>query len=143
MPFTNSSNLIAALVASVDRLRNDGGQIGLAARIAERREWTARIRERLGQLGFRVTAPATIAAPAVISFEPPEDIDPAELGQWLEDQGFFLSHRSAYLERRGILQICLMGEVHWSEIAALLAVLAKRVGREEPARSQAVHAAQG
>jgi len=124
VPFTHSSNLIAALAVAARRLEHEG----IAARIASRRRLHNMLRPRLEAAGCRVVAPPEIAAPTVITFEPPAGNSACELGEWLMERGFALNHRSVYLERRNLIQVCLLGAVHRSSIAALAAAIDERLG---------------
>jgi hypothetical protein len=76
-------------------------------------------------------APPEIAAPAVITFEPPAPVTADELGQWLLRRRFALSYRSGYLRRRNLMQVCLLGDVRRSSIAALAAAIDQRLGTAE------------
>lgn len=116
VPFTTSTNLVSALVASLGRLRRKDG-------FAERRKLAAWLRPRLCELGFSVMAPEEIAAPMVLTLVPPAGVQAWALGEALEERGIWLSYRSGYLMERNLLQICLMGEHGRAELQELLAVL--------------------
>ena len=120
-PFTHSSNLIAALHVAARRFANEG----VAARVASRQHLHDLLRPRLEALG--------LSAPAVLSFEPPAGVAAGALGAWLEERGFALSHRSGYLERRNLIQVCLLGAVHRAAIAALATAIDERLGAPHPA----------
>lgn len=122
VPFTASSNLLAALGRA---LEIDGAEGGRRARLA------AELRPRIERLGFRCLAPCEIAAPWVLTLVPNEGTSAFALGERLEAQGFLLSYRSGYLVRRNWLQVCLMGEHAPTALDALLDRLAA-LGRGVP-----------
>lgn len=113
-PFTASSNLLQALSASLDR----------ATAVRRRAELARRLRPRLEALGFTVLAPLALASPAVLSLLPPPPWRAFALGEALDERGFLLSYRSDYLERRNLIQVCLMGEHSLREGEAFLDALA-------------------
>lgn len=99
-PFTASSNLLAALGASLDR----AGAPRLRAELGRR------LRPRLEALGCTILAPLAISSPVVITLHPPRPVRAFDLGALLESRGVLLSYRSDYLVRRNLLQVCLLGE---------------------------------
>ncbi|HYX24261.1 MAG TPA: aminotransferase class V-fold PLP-dependent enzyme [Thermoanaerobaculia bacterium] len=116
VPFTTSTNLVAALAASLARFaRRDG--------FAARRRLAAWLRPRLEAFGFAILAPEPIAAPMVLTLLPPPGVTALALGEALEERGIWLSYRSGYLLERNLLQVCLMGEHHRWELEELLRVL--------------------
>lgn len=120
VPFTTSTNLVAALAASLARFAEDDGFV-------HRRELAAWLRPRLEELGFAVLARAEIAAPMVLTLLPPPGFRAVALGEALEEQGIWLSYRSGYLVERDLLQVCLMGEHDRGELEELLGALAELV----------------
>lgn len=103
VPFTHSSNLMSALNSAVHHLIANP-----PFEIIERRN--QRLREELLRLGFDVMTPPDYSSPAVISIIVPPPASSMAIGEDLERQGHLLSYRSAYLQQRNIIQICLMGE---------------------------------
>ncbi|HEV7667362.1 MAG TPA: aminotransferase class V-fold PLP-dependent enzyme [Thermoanaerobaculia bacterium] len=116
VPFTASSNLLAALECALEIRDADDGHH--RARLAED------LRPRVERLGFRCLAAREIAAPWVLTLLPPEGTKAFDLGERLEAAGFLLSYRSGYLVRRNWLQVCLMGEHTPAALDALLDRLA-------------------
>lgn len=116
VPFTHSSNLIYALQQALIQT--------LARDFATNKGFTDRLRVRLRERNLKVVAPEEYAAPNVITFSLPEHLSSEEVGKRLEDEGFFLSYRSAYLLKRNWIQICLMGEYEPQVIDAFPEVLA-------------------
>lgn len=102
-PFTHSSNLMQALHASVTR--RPSGPLPSAAVVDDARTLRALLREH----GFQVLADDAVTSPAVTTIVLSPRISSSELGQRLEAEGFLLSHRSAYLQTRNWIQVCLMG----------------------------------
>ncbi len=112
VPFTASSNLLAALGRALELRAADDG--------CRRAALGHELRPRLEQLGFAVVAPIEGAAPWVLTLVPPEGESAYALGERLEGEGFLLSYRSGYLVRRNWLQVCLMGEHTPAALDALL-----------------------
>ena len=115
-PFTASSNLLQALSTSLDR----AAALGTSPR---RADLARRLRPRLEALGFTALAPLALASPAVLSLLPPPPWRAFALGEALDERGFLLGYRSEYLERRNLIQVCLMGEHSLREGEAFLAAL--------------------
>jgi aspartate aminotransferase-like enzyme len=111
--FTHSSNLVAALEAALENLDND---------VATERvsELSFGLREELYRHGFRLIAAPQAAAPAVLTLVPPQGFDAQTLGEQLEEAGFLVAFRSAYLTCRNWMQVCLMGNVEKRHVRALL-----------------------
>jgi len=116
VPFTHSSNLLAALCQALRLL-------GPEARFPKIRESHARLRSELESMGLTVMAPPEQAAPAVLSIPLPPGISSVALGEELERRGYLLSFRSGYLVARNIIQICLMGHVTDGQCAGLVEAL--------------------
>ncbi|MEP7013648.1 MAG: aminotransferase class V-fold PLP-dependent enzyme [Acidobacteriota bacterium] len=114
VPFTASSNLLAALGSA---LEIGGREDGRRARLA------ADLRPRIERMGFSCLAPVETAAPWVLTLIPPDGTSAFALGERLEAEGFLLSYRSGYLVRRNWLQICWMGEHAPAALDALLDAL--------------------
>jgi len=126
VPYTQSSNLLAALEAALD--------IDWPARWQSVSEADAFLREAL----VNETSAAGDAAPWQLLVSGPEAmpgvltlvLDPSlrasRLGPWLERAGFKLAWQSGYLQDRNQLQICLMGA--WSQAALDLLPSQLRLG---------------
>ncbi|HEY0781211.1 MAG TPA: aminotransferase class V-fold PLP-dependent enzyme [Thermoanaerobaculia bacterium] len=123
IPFTTSTNLVAALAASLARHRPRS--------FAVRRRLAAWLQPRLEDLGFSTLAPEPIASPAVLTLRPPPGVEALALGEALEDRGIWLSYRSGYLLERNLLQVCLMGEHRRGEVEELLRELTGFLAHEE------------
>ena len=120
VPFTLSSNLLAALDAG---LRRQTGE--LLARINEDGRW---LRGQLRNLGFKLVASEGDSSGAVTTIALPKSkLDSEQLGNALESQGFYTSYASGYLRERNWLQICLMGEVERPQLERLMPVLAAQM----------------
>jgi aspartate aminotransferase-like enzyme len=116
IPFTQSSNLHAALAKALDRSTSAG-------LFKEFFEFSAGLRRGLRELGFQIVAPDKHASPAVITLALPDSVSSEDVGERLESAGYLLSYRSEYLLRRNWIQICLMGELEREKTAALLSAL--------------------
>lgn len=121
VPFTLSSNLLAALNAGVSRHTEHD----LLAQIDADGRW---IRRQLLALGLTLVAAEDESIGAVTTIAlPPGVIDSIRLGRALEARGFYTSYASGYLRDRNWLQICLMGQVRRPQLESLLPVLAAQL----------------
>ena len=117
VPFTMSSNLVYALDAALDRFES--------TRIFEEvKETSVWLRRRLRDLGFRIVAADSDAAPAVTTVALPPNMSSTDLGDSLEQAGFSLSYNSEYLRARNWIQICLMGDFSRRDVEPLLDAMA-------------------
>ena len=104
VPFTQSSNLVAALRQALLALQP-------AERFAALRQLSGRLRRQLEALGFELLGSAHDCLPAVVSIVLPKALSSLRIGAEMESRGWLLSFRSGYLLERNIIQICLMGAV--------------------------------
>ena len=120
VPFTLSSNLLAALDAGLRRQTPE-----LLAQIDDDGRW---LRAQLRNLGVDLVAsePESIGAVTTIAL-PRGAIDSVRMGTALDSLGFYTSYASGYLRKRNWLQVCLMGEVCRPQLERLLPVLAAQV----------------
>ena len=126
-PFTHSSNLVAALHASLQRLYP-------ATRYESIREQSGWLRSELASLGFHIVAPEEHATPAVITIVLPRDWNAAAVGDELAEAGCLVSYQSAYLLKRNWIQVCLMGEYTRPMLGTLMLLMR----RYRPVRRPAV-----
>lgn len=92
VPFTHSSNFIYALQEAL--------RLTLAKDFFINSKFAARLRGSLRALNIKVIAADECAAPNVITFELPRHLSSEVVGKRLEDEGYLLSYRSAYLLER-------------------------------------------
>jgi len=104
VPYTHSSNLIAALQQALLELN-------VSRRFESIRSQHELLRQKLSAYGIPIMATEYCAAPAVISLQLPRNTSSRSLGEKLERRGFMLSYCSEYLLERNIIQICLMGKL--------------------------------
>ncbi len=116
VPFTQSSNLLSALLAALKRFESN-------APFAETADLASWLRPRLRELGFHILAPDEHASPAVITIVFPESLRSQQVGDELQGAGLWLSYQSEYLRRRNWVQICLMGDCPRSSLVPLLTEL--------------------
>ncbi len=102
VPFTQSSNLVAALDAAMN--------IDWPKRWRDIAAADRQLREGLQRRGLCVVAQDGVAMPGVISVA----LDPralsARLARRMERSGYRLAYQSNYLTKRNWVQLCLMGE---------------------------------
>ncbi len=129
VPFTQSSNLMAALVAALRRLENDDA----VHRTAELGRWvrTQMAERQLPPMGSRSAVPERIS-PAVTTIELPPSLAARAVGDALQAAGFHISYESEYLIARNWIQICLMGAFERRNVEALLLALDKIMARMGP-----------
>jgi aspartate aminotransferase-like enzyme len=118
VPFTTCTNLVSALAASLARTAQRDG-------FAHRRRLASWLRPRLEDLGFAILAPEPIAAPMVLTLQPPPGLSALDLGEALEERNVWVSYRSGYLLERNLFQVCLMGEHRRRGLEELLETLAE------------------
>ena len=116
VPFTHSSNLIAALRVAAERaLRADT--------FAETAALSAWLRGALRARGFALVAPEHAASPGILTIALPPQVASDLLGERLAAAGFELSFRSGYLKRRNWIQIAVMGQCTRANLERLLDAL--------------------
>lgn len=120
VPFTLSSNLLAALDAGLARQSEH-----LLSHIDHEGRW---LRQQLRDLGLPLVAAEEESAGAVTTIALPGDaLEARQMGRSLEAHGFYTSYASGYLRQRNWLQICLMGETDHAQLERLLPVLAAQL----------------
>jgi aspartate aminotransferase-like enzyme len=120
VPFTHSSNLLAALDQSL--------ALTCWARKFERvRQASVQLRAALREYGLPPLAAETDAAPGITTVALPGEVSAKDVATELSKHGFHIAHRSEYLRRRNWLQICLMGEFDVTVLGRLPGLLAAQV----------------
>lgn len=119
VPYTQSSNLIAALDAALAR--------DWPLRWQQVADADRSLRARLRNLGLAIVADDAVAMPGVITLALPPHLSSQRLARRMERSGYQLASRSEYLVRRNWLQICLMGEWAPAAMDILSDVLAAHV----------------
>lgn len=112
VPFTQSSNLLDALHASLT-------QTDWPARIAQRAHDGRWLRSALEAAGLRVLAPTESASPIVHTIPLPAAVSAIDVGLNLRARGWQVGFESSYLRARNWLQLCLMGEYDETALRAL------------------------
>jgi len=103
VPFTQSSNLIAALHVALQRDDWDARFRGLAART----EWLC---AQLRQRGLPIVAPSAHQSPGVVTIALPAHVRSADVAAALQRDGVAVAAHSSYLLDRNWIQISLMSE---------------------------------
>ncbi len=116
VPYTLSSNLIYALKESIENT-------DFERRFGTLRELSLWLRGKLRHLGFLIIASEENFSPSLTTIVLPPQISSRELGERLEREGFFLSWRSVYLQKRNWIQISLMDECSKKNLLLLLKLL--------------------
>jgi len=126
VPFTQSSNLVCALDAAIQRLDLPAPVETLAALAG----W---LRRRLTLLGFDLVGRDASPAPGVITIALPATISSLDAAAALEQAGCEIGARSRYLVERNWIQIALMGagvsKAALSALSILLFVTCERLHR--------------
>ncbi|WP_203333713.1 aminotransferase class V-fold PLP-dependent enzyme [Planococcus beigongshangi] len=118
IPYTHSSNLVAALHTALNRIDLDTRQqTGHAAR------------EMLGNAGFTVLGDNSYS-PGILTIPLPALISSDEIGTQLKEEGIIVSYESDYLLERNWIQFALMGELTLADFGNALAVLRKTIRRK-------------
>ena len=131
VPFTHSSNLIDALRVALTETPwpvkfTDVARDGLDLR--------ERLRAQLAPLGCQLIADQHHVSPAITTVALPSRTSARKVGEALEQAGFLLSYRSAFLLERNWIQLCLMGvysAAHCAAVVAALAIAVARFGRSD------------
>jgi aspartate aminotransferase-like enzyme len=120
VPFTHSSNLLAALDAALDRFETDEP-------FAKLSEFANLVRPGLRRLGWAPLVEEPLATPAVITIALTNGYRAADIGASLEKQGLVIAHHSEYLAQRNWFQVSLMGHRTPEPFECLLAALGRLV----------------
>ena len=121
VPFTHSSNLVAALEAALIRFDSPSPFVRLA-------EMSAWFRCRLRSIGIPVLVDGPEASPAVVTIPLPPSLSAKLVGDALRKQGLVVAYQSEYLVHRNWLQVSLMGQCSEDRLERLLAALGRRLG---------------
>jgi aspartate aminotransferase-like enzyme len=117
IPFTHSSNLVAALDVALQRFVTNEPFQHMAALSA----W---LRPRLRELGLPMLVDNRWATPAIVTIPLPPDLSAIAIGDALQQYGLLVSYQSEYLVSRNWLQIGLMGHCTIEHLERLLDALA-------------------
>jgi aspartate aminotransferase-like enzyme/predicted N-acetyltransferase YhbS len=123
VPFTHSSNLVAALDAALARFDDPSPY----RRLEEISSW---FRCRLRSLGIPVLVDGPEASPAVVTIPVPRSLPTRLVGDALRNQGLLVAYQSEYLVHRNWLQVSWMGQCSEAGLERLLAALERRLGAE-------------
>lgn len=118
VPFTQSSNLLAALDASLENT-------DWPMRWRRIREADAALQDGLQDAGFCIVG-ACPRMPGIMTLAIPTTVSARLLANSMARLGYLLAGHSSYLQARNWLQICLMGQ--WQD--DLLEVLPKQLARQ-------------
>ncbi|MFA5263558.1 MAG: GNAT family N-acetyltransferase [Opitutaceae bacterium] len=116
VPFTHSSNLVAALARALELATPERME-----RIGANGAW---LRKTLESHGFVPVAAEAVSCPAILSLRMKEPGAAFALGEELKARGFWLSYASKYLRERNWLQIALLGNPGREDLLRLVHSLA-------------------
>jgi aspartate aminotransferase-like enzyme/GNAT superfamily N-acetyltransferase len=115
IPFTHSSNLLAALGVALKRFD---------PRSFERHATTsAVVRAAIGSCGLRMADDGTAAALFVVTVALPPTVETAEVGDAMLARGYRIAFESHYLRARNWIQIAWMGGVDRVDVLRAVAAL--------------------
>ncbi len=120
VPFTHSSNLVAALDAALDAVEDEG-------RLPRIQRDSAWLRGELRARGLRVIAPEAAAAPGVATVEVPRGAPSTDVARALARSGYEVGARSGYLAERNWIQAALMGDYDRVALRGLPAAIAEAI----------------
>jgi len=115
IPFTQSSNLLAALTAALERF----DPLSFVRRVAT----SAAVRTAIKGCGLRIVDDGTAAAPFVVTIALPPNIGAAEAGEAMLGRGYRIAFESHYLRARNWIQIAWMGDIDGADVLAAVAAL--------------------
>jgi aspartate aminotransferase-like enzyme/predicted N-acetyltransferase YhbS len=117
IPFSHSSNLLEALLVSLEDFTT--------LTFDKVKEKYLIIRNELMTNGFRITTNEYQASPIIITIEVPNCISSVIIGESLLFQGYQLHYESAYLRERNWIQIACVGEYLEAEISKMVQLLSE------------------
>ena len=116
VPFTQSSNLVAALACALRKYDAEDPW-------HETTEMASRLRSTLADYALKVLTLPEHSSPAVTTIALGQGTCSKELGDQLRRSGFLVSYESAYLLERNWFQVCLMGATTTPDLDRLLTAL--------------------
>ena len=118
IPFTHSSNLIAALDVALRRFDTNEP----FEHVASLSSW---VRPRLRDMALPILVDGPAATPCIVTIPLPRDVSAMTIGDTLQQHGMLVSYQSEYLASRNWLQIGLMGHCSTAHLDQLLTVMAR------------------
>jgi aspartate aminotransferase-like enzyme len=112
VPFTISSNLTCALLASLKNLDID-------KKLEQTSAISGLLRRKLQQIGINPIVNKEHASPQVITIQLDKSFDSEKIGDQLKNAGFLLSYKSSYLLKHNRIQICLMSDFSTRSLKAI------------------------
>jgi len=112
VPFTILSNLVVALNASLK-------DFDIERKYARNSKVSSWLRRELRKAGLQVLTDEEYSSPAVTTIRLPHHYSSLDIGEQLEEKGFYTYYKSDYLRERNWLQICMMNEISrdiWSPL---------------------------
>jgi len=131
IPFTLSSNLLAALSASL--VHTDWQE-----KFARISRVSARLRQQLAEQNITLLAQGDDAAAGVITILLPDNVEGVTLCHSLRRNGYLLSGESSYLVARNWIQICLFGEFDEYMLDELPELIAIQIHKKQKIDNQQI-----
>jgi aspartate aminotransferase-like enzyme/predicted N-acetyltransferase YhbS len=119
IPFTQSSNLLSALGAALERF--DPRSFG------RRAATSAAVRAAIKSCGLRIVDDGSSFAPFVVTIALPANRGATEVGEAMLARGYSIAFESRYLRARNWIQIAWMGDTEPADAPAAVAALGKIV----------------
>ncbi|WP_159881898.1 GNAT family N-acetyltransferase [Paenibacillus puerhi] len=124
VPFSQSSNLLAALQAALS-VYEHGDPFGVQSARLDR------MRDAVEALGLQVLASREHQTPYMLTLVLPERLASRRLGEYMGDQGFELQYESEYLLARNWVQMACMGGLKDRDLSRMLEHLSLYVREKE------------
>jgi aspartate aminotransferase-like enzyme/predicted N-acetyltransferase YhbS len=119
--FTQSSNLLAAMEAALDRTE--------AQDMERRRSISAAVRVALAQQGIEIVDDDEAAAPFIVTVALPRSVSSRRIGERLRVQGYHIAYESSYLVDRNWVQLAWMGAVSAPDVLGAVKALSQALPR--------------
>ena len=127
IPFSGSSNLLYALVTSLDELN-------LEERLQKIKTAYQKIIEKIANSSFQLFEVKDGAV--MITFSIPKPLNSMIFGSTMEQKGFLLHYRSQYLQERNLVQISLMSYESTTCYTEMIKVLMETYKEQRPKTSK-------
>ncbi|WP_453994239.1 aminotransferase class V-fold PLP-dependent enzyme [Bacillus nitroreducens] len=115
IPYSQSSNLLAALQKALQKYDNDDVYTEIKIRYKM-------IRETIEGFGLKVLTPYEYSSPAIMTVLLPDHISSKDFGDDMALQGYYLHYESSYLQEKKWIQISCLSNYEEKKIRQMLNV---------------------